>query len=137
MDQTRRAAFAGEQAAGDVVRRIFATVGTQPACNRIHVYTERTQDVFGHCFLPNLLRALAIGLAPWVRADPIPLRQTMSDGCPARISIKYRLLLVNSMHESSSKKIAAESVKRTTLSEAAHQAIRRNIITGVLAPGSK
>lgn len=41
------------------------------------------------------------------------------------------------MHESSSKKIAAESVKRTTLSEAAHQAIRRNIVTGVLAPGSK
>ena len=41
------------------------------------------------------------------------------------------------MRESFSKKIAAESVERTTLSEAAHQAIRRNIITGVLAPGSK
>jgi DNA-binding GntR family transcriptional regulator len=41
------------------------------------------------------------------------------------------------MPETSSKKIEAESVKRTTLSEAAHQAIRRNIITGVLAPGSK
>jgi DNA-binding GntR family transcriptional regulator len=36
-----------------------------------------------------------------------------------------------------STKSAAESVKRTTLSEAAHQAIRRDIITGVLAPGSK
>jgi DNA-binding GntR family transcriptional regulator len=41
------------------------------------------------------------------------------------------------MLESFSRKIAAESVKRTTLSEAAHQSIRRNIITGVLAPGSK
>lgn len=30
-----------------------------------------------------------------------------------------------------------ESVERTTLSEAAHQAIRGSIITGVLAPGSK
>ena len=35
------------------------------------------------------------------------------------------------------KKIATESVTRMTLSEAAHQAIRRKIITGVLAPGSK
>ncbi len=35
------------------------------------------------------------------------------------------------------KKISTESVRRTTLSEAAHQAIRRKIITGVLAPGSK
>ena len=61
----------------------------------------------------------------------------MSDGCPARISIKYRLLLVNNMRESFSKKIPGESVMRTTLSEAAHQAIRRNIITGALAPGSK
>ncbi len=61
----------------------------------------------------------------------------MPDGCPARISIEYRLLLVNNMRESFSRKIAAESVKRTTLSEAAHQAIRRNIITGALAPGSK
>ena len=41
------------------------------------------------------------------------------------------------MPGTSTKKIVAESVKRTTLSEAAHQAIRRNIITGVLAPGSK
>lgn len=31
----------------------------------------------------------------------------------------------------------SQSVKRTTLSEMAHQAIRRNIITGSLAPGSK
>ena len=31
----------------------------------------------------------------------------------------------------------SESIKRTTLSEAAHQAIRADIITGVLAPGSK
>ena len=35
------------------------------------------------------------------------------------------------------RKSADESVKRTTLSEAAHQAIRGDIITGVLAPGSK
>jgi DNA-binding GntR family transcriptional regulator len=35
------------------------------------------------------------------------------------------------------KKFATESVTRMTLSEAAHQAIRRKIITGVLAPGSK
>jgi DNA-binding GntR family transcriptional regulator len=35
------------------------------------------------------------------------------------------------------RKSADASVKRTTLSEAAHQAIRRSIITGVLAPGSK
>jgi len=35
------------------------------------------------------------------------------------------------------RKSADESVKRTTLSEAAHQAIRADIITGVLAPGSK
>ena len=41
------------------------------------------------------------------------------------------------MPQSFSRKIAADSVKRTTLSEAAHQAIRRSIITGVLAPGSK
>jgi DNA-binding GntR family transcriptional regulator len=41
------------------------------------------------------------------------------------------------MLETSSQKIEDGSVKRTTLSEAAHQAIRRNIITGVLAPGSK
>ena len=41
--------------------------------------------------------------------------------------------MVNSL----SKKNQPDSVKRTTLSEAAHQAIRRNIITGVLAPGSK
>ena len=31
----------------------------------------------------------------------------------------------------------SESIKRTTLSEAAHQAIRRKIITGEVAPGSK
>src|SRR5215468_3117502 len=30
-----------------------------------------------------------------------------------------------------------DSVKRTTLSEGAYEAIRRKIITGVLAPGSK
>ena len=41
------------------------------------------------------------------------------------------------MPEPFSERIAADSVMRTTLSEAAHQAIRRNIITGVLAPGSK
>lgn len=41
------------------------------------------------------------------------------------------------MLEPFSERIAADSVMRTTLSEAAHQAIRRNIITGVLAPGSK
>jgi DNA-binding GntR family transcriptional regulator len=41
------------------------------------------------------------------------------------------------MRKSFSRKIAGELVKRTTLSEAAHQAIRTNIITGVLAPGSK
>ena len=76
-------------------------------------------------------------MAPWVWVDPDPPDSTTSDVCPARISIKYRLLLVNSVPESFSKTIAAESVKRTTLSEAAHQAIRRNIITGVLAPGSK
>jgi DNA-binding GntR family transcriptional regulator len=35
------------------------------------------------------------------------------------------------------RKSADESVKRTTLSEVAHQAIRADIITGVLAPGSK
>ena len=51
IDQPWRADFAGEHPAGDVVRRIFAAVGTQPARNRIHVYTERTQDLFGHCFL--------------------------------------------------------------------------------------
>jgi DNA-binding GntR family transcriptional regulator len=34
-------------------------------------------------------------------------------------------------------KSASASIKRTTLSEAAHQAIRADIITGVLAPGSK
>jgi DNA-binding GntR family transcriptional regulator len=36
-----------------------------------------------------------------------------------------------------SRKSASESIKRTTLSEAAHQAIRRKIITGEVAPGSK
>lgn len=38
---------------------------------------------------------------------------------------------------SPSRKSASESIKRTTLSEAAHQAIRRKIITGEIAPGSK
>ena len=53
-------------------------------------------------------------------------------------SIEYRLLLVNRMAAPAlPKNSAAESVQRTTLSEAAHQAIRGSIITGVLAPGSK
>ena len=38
---------------------------------------------------------------------------------------------------SPSRQSGSESIKRTTLSEAAHQAIRRKIITGEVAPGSK
>lgn len=41
------------------------------------------------------------------------------------------------MAKRSSDKTGAQLVTRITLSEMAHQAIRRNIITGVLAPGSR
>src|SRR4051812_38200128 len=57
VDQTRHADFAGEQSARNIVRRIFSAIGPEPAGDRIHVYTESAQNLFGHLFLLELLGA--------------------------------------------------------------------------------
>jgi len=51
-EQARRADFTGEQAAGNVVGRVFAAVGTEPAGDGVNVDAECTEDVFSHGVSP-------------------------------------------------------------------------------------
>ena len=52
LEQARRADFAGEQATGDVVRRVFAAVGTEPTGDGVNVDAECTENVFSHDVSP-------------------------------------------------------------------------------------
>ena len=51
-EQARRADFTGEQAARDVIGRVFATIGTEPAGDRVNVDAKCTENVFSHGVSP-------------------------------------------------------------------------------------
>ena len=50
LQQARAADLAGKEAARDIVRRIFASIGSEPAGNRIDVDAEAAEDFLGNEF---------------------------------------------------------------------------------------
>jgi hypothetical protein len=64
LEQARRADLTGEQAAGDVGRRVLAAVGAEPPGHRVDVDPVRADDLLGHASSPRRRLARRRG---WVR----------------------------------------------------------------------